>query len=161
MVKAQSQTVIKRPAERVFQFIAVDFFQNYPRWSPEVVALQATSTGPVQLGTTGRQVRIDQGRRTESTFRVSRYEVGRQIAFQGAPTPFHITYALAPLGDDTRLTFTFELSHLEFFMRPFEKLIRLAMQDGAEQVTRNLKSLIEAESAATGSQALKKTNYED
>jgi hypothetical protein len=151
MVRAQRQTVIQRPAKHVFQFIAMDFFQNYPRWSPEVVELQATSTGPVRLGTTGRQVRIDQGRRTESTFRVCRFEPECHIAFQGAPTPFHISYQLEPVGNNTRLTFTFELSRLEFYMRPFEKLIRIAMQDGAEQVTRNLKSQIEAGSPATNS----------
>jgi hypothetical protein len=28
--------VINKPVEKVFHFIAVDFFQNYPRWSQEV-----------------------------------------------------------------------------------------------------------------------------
>jgi hypothetical protein len=33
-------------------------------------------------------------------------------------------------------------------MRPFEKLIRVAVQDGAERTVRNLKRLIETETAA-------------
>jgi hypothetical protein len=153
MVRARKQTLIQRPINSVFQFIGVEFFKNYPRWSPEVVELQATSPGPMRLGTTGRQVRIDQGRRTESTFRVSGFKPGQYIAFQGAPSPFYITYQLEPVGDSTRLTFTFELSRIEFYMRPFEKLIRIAMQDGASQVTRNLKRLIEAETPAVSAKS--------
>lgn len=145
MVRAQTQTLIGRPTDSVYGFVAEDFFANYPRWSPEVVELQRMSTGPVRLGTTGRQVRIDQGRRTESTFRVTRFERGRCVVFQGISSPFLITYSLEPVGNHTRLTFTFELSRLELYMRPFEKLIRYAIQDGTQRVARNLKALIEAE----------------
>ncbi len=149
MLRAQAQTVILRPADNMFNFIAVEFFKNYPRWSPEVIELQPTSDGPIRLGTTGRQIRIDQGRRTESKFRVCRYEQGRCVAFEGSPGPFYTTYLLEPVDQHTRLTFIFELSRLEFYMRPFEKLIRVAIRDGAERVTRNLKALIESDLPTT------------
>ena len=145
MVKGKASTLIARPAEQVFNFIAVDFFKNYQRWSPEVVSLESKSQGPVRVGTTCRQVRIDQGRRTESTFRVSRFEPGKHVEFEGTSNPFRASYELAPTADKTRLTFTFELSRLELFMRPFEKLIRIAMAEGAEKVVRNIKRLIETE----------------
>ncbi len=145
MVKAQASTLIARPAEQVFDFVAVDFLKNYQRWSPEVVSLEPRSQGPVRVGTTCRQVRIDQGRRTESTFRVSRLEPGRHVEFEGTSNPFRVSYQLDPTAEKTRLTFTFELSRLEFFMRPFEKLIRIAMAEGAESVVRNIKRLIETE----------------
>ena len=145
MLKAQASTLIARPAEQVFNFIAVDFFKNYERWSPEVVSLKPLSQGPVRIGTTCRQVRIDQGRRTESTFRVSRLEPGKHVEFEGTSSPFRVCYQLDPTAEKTRLTFTFELSRLELFMRPFEKLIRIAMTEGAESVVRNIKRLIETE----------------
>ena len=145
MVKAQASILVARPAEQVFDFIAVDFFKNYQRWSPEVVSLEPRSQGPVRVGTTCRQVRIDQGRRTESTFRVSRFEPGKRVEFEGMSNPFHVSYQLDPTAAKTRLTFTFELSRLELFMRPFEKLIRIAMAEGAESVVRNIKRLIETE----------------
>ncbi len=145
MVRAQASTLIARPAEQVFNFIAVDFLKNYKRWSPEVVSLQPRSEGPVRVGTTCRQVRVDQGRRTESTFRVSVFEPARRVDFQGMSKPFRVSYQLEPVTDKTRLTFTFELSRLELFMRPFEKLIRVALQEGAERVVRNIKGLIESE----------------
>ena len=145
MLKAQASTLIARRAEQVFNFIAVDFFKNYERWSPEVVSLKPLSQGPVRIGTTCRQVRIDQGRRTESTFRVSRLEPGKHVEFEGTSSPFRVSYQLDPTAEKTRLTFTFELSRLELFMRPFEKLIRIAMTEGAESVVRNIKRLIETE----------------
>jgi len=145
MVRAQASTLIAKPANQVFDFIAVDFFRNYQRWSPEVVSLEPESQGPVRVGTTCRQVRIDQGRRTESTFRVSGFEPAKRVDFEGTSNPFRVSYRLDPIADETRLTFTFELSRLEFFMRPFEKLIRIALQEGAERVVRNIKNLIETE----------------
>ncbi len=145
MLKAQASTLIARRAEQVFNFIAVDFFKNYERWSPEVVSLKPLSQGPVRIGTTCRQVRIDRGRRTESTFRVSRLEPGKHVEFEGTSSPFRVSYQLDPTAEKTRLTFTFGLSRLELFMRPFEKLIRIAMTEGAESVVRNIKRLIETE----------------
>ncbi len=145
MVRVQASTTIARPAEDVFNFVAVDFLKNYARWSPEVISLQPLSEGPVRVGTKWRQVRVDQGRRSESTFRVSRFESGKLVDFEGTSNPFRVSYQLQPAGVRTRLTFTFELSRLELFMRPFEKLIRAAMQDGAEKVVRNIRRLVEAE----------------
>lgn len=145
MIRAQSNTLVSRPADRVFEFIAVDFFKNYRRWSPEVVSLQPISKGPVQLGTTARQIRIDQGRQTEATFRVCAFETGKRLDFEGISNPFHVSYRLEAIADKTRLTFKFELPRLEFFMRPFEKLIRIAVQQGAERVVKNIKGLVEAE----------------
>jgi len=44
----------------------------------------------------------------------------------------------------TRLTFRFELTEIEVFMRPFQKLIRTAIEDGAENTVENIKNLIVA-----------------
>ena len=52
---------------------------------------------------------------------------------------------MEPEGDQTRLTFVFELTRLDFFMRPFEKLIRVAVQEGAQRTVRNIKGLLELE----------------
>jgi hypothetical protein len=148
MIKTRASTLVASPTDRVFEFIAVDFLKNYKRWSPEVVSLTPISTGPVRIGTTMRQVRIDQGRRTETTFKVCAFETGKRVDFKGITDPFYISYRLKDVADKTQLTFDFELSRLEFYMRPFEKLIRITVQEGAERVVRNIKGLIEAEGRA-------------
>ena len=66
--------VINKPVDEVFHFIAVDFFENYPRWSPEVQELELLSAPPLQLNSLVRQVRIDNSQRSESTFKITTYK---------------------------------------------------------------------------------------
>jgi hypothetical protein len=145
VVKARADTLIRRPPERVYDFVARDFFANYPRWSPEVQRLEVLTPGPIRVGSRARQVRMDQGRRSESTFRVTALEAPVRVEFAEGTDLFRIGYRLDPAGDQTRLTFAFELTRLELYMRPFEKLVRIAIQDGAERVVRNIKVLLEQE----------------
>jgi hypothetical protein len=149
VVKAQAKIRIHRPTDAVYRFIAEDFERNYPRWSPEVKDLRVLSSGPIKVGTRARQVRIDQGRRTESTFRITRMKSptpdSGQLTFESASPHFLVDYRIDAVETGTRLIFTFELKRVELMMRPFEKLIRVAIQDGAQRTVRNLKRLIEAE----------------
>lgn len=65
-IVGRASIVIKSSPETVFHYIGIDLFSNYPKWSPEVVELEQLSGGTVGVGTLGRQVRTDQGRRLES-----------------------------------------------------------------------------------------------
>ena len=146
-VVGKASSMIRRSDEYVFNFIGIDLLVNYPRWSPEVRELEKLTEGPLGLGTLCRQVRVDQGNRSESTFKVVIFEPYAQIRFDGVSNPFRCDYLLEPNdATSTQVTFTFELLSLELHMRPFEKLIRIAVQDGAERTVRNIKRLIEAES---------------
>lgn len=145
MVKAQASIEIERAPESVYRFIAEDFTRNYPRWSPEVKQLRVFSTGPLRVGSMARQVRVDQGRRTESTFTITQMQPHQRLTFHGSDVPFVVDYRFDGGDAHTRLTFTFELRRIDLLLRPFEKLIRIAVQEGAERTVRNLKRLIEAE----------------
>jgi hypothetical protein len=145
MIQARASVLIARPTDQVFAFVATNFFSNYQRWSREVVSVRKLSDGPVQVGTRGRQVRVDHGRRTDATFRVAALEPGERIEFEGLTMPFAISYHVEEIAGDTRLTFEFELHRLALYMRPFEKLIRRTVQDDAARVVRNIKQLVEAE----------------
>jgi uncharacterized protein YndB with AHSA1/START domain len=146
MKQARASTLIASPPQAVFEFVAVDFVRNYRRWSPEVQRLELFTPGPMKVGSRARQVRMDQGRRSEHTFRVVAFEPPRRISFAEIADRFRIDYQMEPEGDQTRLTFLFELRRMELYMRPFEKLIRVALQEGAERVVGNIKRLIETES---------------
>jgi hypothetical protein len=130
----------------IFRYLGDGFFENYPKWSPEVVELERITEGPVRLGTIARQVRIDQGRRTETRFKIDIYEPGKRLGFAGISDPFRCIYELGNMdsGKSAELIFTFELTEIQMFMRPFEKLIRVVIQEGAERTVRNLKRLTEA-----------------
>jgi uncharacterized protein YndB with AHSA1/START domain len=152
-VVAKASTVIRKPVEDVFHFIGDEFFDNYPKWSPEVVELKPLSEGPFKVGTLARQVRVDHGHRSESTFRVTDVQPNRRISFSGVSNAYRCTYDLEAADmptPATRVAFTFEFPELEIFMRPFEKLIRIAVQDGAERTVKNLKGLLERRTEESG-----------
>jgi hypothetical protein len=147
MVKAESTTIIRCPVPAVYAFVVDGFVRNYPRWSPEVQSLRPLTEGPLRIGWTAHQIRMDQGRRTEADFAVVLLEPQRRVCFQGVRDPFTIDYQFVDHGQQTKLLFSFELARLGLALRPFEKLIRLAVQDGTERVVRNLRVLIEKEIA--------------
>ena len=144
-VVGRAETVIRSTPGTIFEFIGVGFFSNYPRWSPEVVELEQLSDGEIAVGTMARQVRIDQQHRLESKFQVTKFEAGKCLVFEGVPDPFRCTFDIRAInpGAKTNLTFTFEGLELRPHMRPFEKLIRRVVQDGAVRTTRNIKHLVE------------------
>ena len=137
--------VINQPVDKVFNFIAVDFFDNYPKWSPEVQELELLSPPPLKLNSLVRQVRIDNMQRSESTFKITTYKVCEKLVFEGVSNAYRCTYNFVTTNPtNTQITFTFELLKLELFMLPFEKLIHVAVQEGAKRTVRNLKNLIES-----------------
>ena len=148
-VIGSASTLVECSAMDLFKYIGNGLFQNYPKWSPEVKELEQLTPGPVQLGTEGRQVRVDQGRRSESRFKIFAYEPGVRLTLVGVSDPFRCTYEFRDINSDnsTRLTFTFELLELLVVMRPFEALVRVAIKDGAERTVQNIKRLVEADKA--------------
>jgi len=91
------------------------------------------------------------GQRSESTFRITVYEPPNRLALAGVVEPYRCLYELQPQSreDVTELSFTFELLELKVFMRPFEQLVRSAIQDGAVRTVENIKRLVENGKSAT------------
>lgn len=147
MIQAQASRDISRPVETVYDFVVVRFFDNYPRWSPEVVELEPLGPARVDLGTRGRQVRIDQGRRSETIFKVTEIEPCQRVVFDGEKEArFAIRYDFERCREAAcRIHLTFELKRLELYMRPFQKLIRMAIQEGTNRTVANIKGLVERE----------------
>lgn len=147
-VVGKADTLIHSPSDKLFNFIGVDLLDNYPRWSPEVKDLEKLTEGPIKVGTLCRQVRVDQGNRSESTFKVNVFDAGSRICFEGVSNPYRCDYIIKPIDEkNSRMTFIFELLDLELYMKPFEKLIRIAVQDGTERTVRNIKKIVETESS--------------
>ncbi|NBQ67712.1 MAG: polyketide cyclase [Nitrosomonadaceae bacterium] len=145
-VIGKASAIIRSPTDKLFNFIGNDLLINYPRWSPEVKELEKLTDGPIKLGTVCRQVRVDQGNRSESTFKVKFFDIGARICFEGVSNPYRCDYVIESVNaSDSRITFIFELLSLDLHVRPFEKLVRIAVQDGTERTVKNIKKLIEAE----------------
>lgn len=146
-VGGEASVEINRSIKDVFSFIGQNFFDNYPKWAVEVVEFEPLDGREVFVGAKAKQIRKDNGAEAESIFEITHYEPYFRLIFQGLSAPYKHSYLLESEEQKqaTRLTFRFELLELEVFMRPFEKLIRSAIEEGAENTVDNIKSLITAE----------------
>jgi signal transduction histidine kinase len=140
------------PIGSVFDFVGHGFFQNYTRWSPQVIELEPLSGGPVRAGATARQVTLDRGVRTESTFEITTFGPPKLLGLKGLSEPFKSFYEFEEQTDaSTQLTFSFVLEERDVFMRPFDRLIRMTLQEGAQRTVENLKQLLESHYASAAS----------
>lgn len=146
MIVGTATATINQPLDQVFKFVVVDFGQNYCRWSPEVKHLEILTDGPLQVGSKARQIRVDQGRESDTCFQVIDLQPMRKFCFAELSQKFNGEYTMNKRVGGTELRFEFRLQKLEFYMRPFEKLIRIAIQDGAERTVFNIKRLMESDS---------------
>lgn len=101
------------------------------------------------MGSRARQVRVDQGRRSDTCFRVDALEAPHRVRFVELSRKFVGEYTMSERDRRTQLRFEFRLQKLELYMRPFEKLIRMAIQDGSERTVRNIKLLAERDAACS------------
>jgi Polyketide cyclase / dehydrase and lipid transport len=143
-VAGSAEDVVACSVDEAYAFIGHSFFENYPKWCPQVVELEQLTPPPTGEGAKARQVTRDRGIDSESTFEVSCFAPSTLFEIKGNSEPFRSAYELTPAGDGvTKLTFTFELKELDLVMRPFQKLIRTALQEGAIQTVENIKRLLE------------------
>lgn len=142
-IQAEASILIDKPREQVCRFVAQDFFDNYPRWSPEVTGLEKITPGPLRVGTRGRQVRNDAGYVTRSTFSVTVYEPLEEIAFNSSGSPhYRVRYTFHAAGDRTRVTFAFHL-RLNPLLKPFEKLLDKMVHAQSARVVANIRALLD------------------
>lgn len=146
-VMGQASVEIDKPITEVFSFVGERFFQNYPRWAVEVVEFEPLDGEQMFVGAKAKQVRIEQDTQVESVFEITDFHPHEKLSLKGLSEPYKQTYLLEANEQKkpTRLTFRFELLELEMFLRPFEKLIRYAIEDGTENTVENIKNLIVAE----------------
>lgn len=140
----ESATVeIDAGIDQLYKFVATDFPENYPKWTPDIISLVALGDGPVTVGSEFRLLREDGGEVVESIVRVMKIKPHSCFSLASLTFPHEMTYSFESFERNrmTKLTFTFHLKSVEMVMRPFVKLIRAALRDGAKQSVENIKAL--------------------
>jgi len=84
MMHIEVATIIDRPVEQVFQFVATEHFQNHPKWDPSIVEITPLSAGPVGVGTTARVVR----KQGLGSLEVTAFEQDRMMTTRSIIGPF-------------------------------------------------------------------------
>jgi Polyketide cyclase / dehydrase and lipid transport. len=146
-VFGEASILIKAKTQEVFCFVAENFYLNYPKWAPEIIDLESLDDGKVFIGAKGRQVREDNEAKIESFFEITEFNPNSQFVLQGIGRPYKQTFQIEDEqeGVDTKLTFRFDLLEIELYMWPFEKLIRIAIEDGAENTVEHIRELMTAQ----------------
>ena len=146
-IAGEANIEINRSINDVFYYIGEHFYDNYPKWALEVVEFEPLDGNHVFVGAKAKQIREDNGTKVESIFEITHYQPSMTLIFKGINEPYIHSYLLESNGEKqcTRLTFRFELTEIDVFMRPFQKLIRSAIEDGAENTVENIKNLIVAD----------------
>jgi len=143
-VMGTATIAINKPVAEVFDFVAVNFFENYPKWAPEVVEFEPLNGSSVEVGAQARQLRYDQTQEAETILQVTTFEPEKQLVLEAVTGEFRDSYDFENCSDleSTKLTFRFEMLHLDVFMRPFAKLIKVAIEEGVTNSLENVKNLI-------------------
>lgn len=146
-ISAETDVLVNLKQKSVFDFVATNFHENYQKWMCDVVELEFLDGVPVSKGHKVRQVRLENDQRITSVFEITDYDPSNHFAFEGKDSPYRQSYRMESVDSErTKLSFCFELLELEFFMRPFVKLIRVAMVEGVEGTTNTLADLLNQKS---------------
>lgn len=78
-VQIQSEVVIDRPVEEVFDFVATNHRENHSRWDVAVSRLEPETAGPLGLGSRFTIVRRNFGREEARTFEITEWQPPRRM----------------------------------------------------------------------------------
>jgi hypothetical protein len=147
-IVGKASVEINKSVDRVFHFVGERFFDNYPKWALEVSEFKPLTGDDVFVGAKAEQTRQEQGQKVRSVLEVSEFEPPQKVTLIGVDAPIRNTYQFYEHGrkDLTKLEYSFELMELELYMWPFEKLIRYAIEEGAENTVKNIRNLLTDES---------------
>ena len=141
----EGMTVIDRPIEEVFAFVADG--ENDPKFSPRVLEIAKTTDGPPGVGTVYASTVKDAGVKTKREFKLTEFDPPTRIRWteisKNTITVPEGGYDLAPEGDGTRVTL-----HNVFEGHGFGKLmVPLALRSarkGADDFGQSIKRAVEA-----------------
>ncbi len=139
-MELEVSTVIDRPVSVVWDFYAVHHIENHPRWDPSL-ELEATSEGPIGVGTVIKRRATRFGKTTEGTMEVVEFEPEKAIRVRTEDGPMRINgwVLFEVLGEnETKLTLGGEFPGMDPSM---EESLRPMMERSAT----NIRSLIESE----------------
>jgi uncharacterized protein YndB with AHSA1/START domain len=136
-------TTIAQPAELVFDYVSN--FDNFTRWSTDVVRAELLTAGPVRQGTKARIVRQALGQHYEMHFHLVDYEPHRVIGFQGhmLGIPFGSRMEFEPQDARTHVVQSGTVK-VPFLLAFAEPTVRQVLATTFENDLRQLKHILES-----------------
>ena len=108
MIKVEKSTIVHRPSDEVFAFVADQ--TNAALWQSGIVEVRRLTDGPPGVGTRHTFTRTLMGRRMTGENEYVAFEPGKQVAFRTTSGPRLLaSYAVTATPEGTRLTATMEV----------------------------------------------------
>ena len=104
MPQMEASIVIERPVKDVFDFVENPEHESIWRAGREMTG--QTSAGPVGVGTTGHEIAVFLGRRVESTWEITEFELNRKVSYRSTsgPIEYQGIWTYEPHDAGTKLT---------------------------------------------------------
>ena len=148
MIRQEISAVINRPIDEVFTYVGTDLFKNNPKWAPDIQSFEQTSSGPMGVGATARQVRLIRGNPTETSVRITEYEPNRKVSFESSGTmSTQGNYTFEQANGGTKLTLRLEMQ-LQGLGRMAEPIVNRTVKQNLEDDMGRLKNLLETGAAS-------------
>ena len=145
MPKVRVSVFIKRPIEEVFEFVSD--LENDPKYRPAHLEAKKTTTGPIEVGTSFRQVMRAMGRQDSVDFEITQYEPNRRVAFKhtaflgmAGSTAFEVDQ----VDGGTEVTFTMD-GKMQGLNRVFGPIMGLMLKKVENRNLANLKTFLESD----------------
>jgi uncharacterized membrane protein len=144
MIKVEASTVINRPVEAVFAFVAD--LENNPKWETNFVEVKRVSPEPLGVGTVYQCVLRLPGQRVTSRIEITEFTPNQRISFRGdrpasAKPVGSITFE--PLGSGTKVT-TLPRPEMRGVFKLLEPMMAGYIKRSNAKHLHNLKTLLEA-----------------
>lgn len=136
-------TVINRPIEEVFDFVAD--FCTLPRYDRWVESARRTDDGPIGTGSKWTHRRIQGRRRFDAPIELVEFASPRRFVMASGSRGFDVRSTMTfeqVEPDETKVTEVLEM-RLSGLPRLFERMIRRQVPGQAEEVHRRLKAILE------------------
>jgi len=141
----EGTTVIDRPIEEVFNFLAAG--TNDPKFSPRVLEIAKATDGPVGVGTVFKSTVKDAGVKTNRELEITEFEAPTRIRWaersKNQVTALEGGYDLAPEGSGTRVTI-YNVLEGHGIGKLFAPLALRSARKDADQFAQRIKAAVEA-----------------
>jgi hypothetical protein len=146
VARIQGEIMIERPVEVVFDFVADE--RNEPRYNPQLLSVEQTTSGPIGVGTQFRAQTMRAGRTIEMQIEFTAYERPQRLESATHLSSMDIrgdlTFVAVPGG--TRMRWSWQVTPRGLF-KLLTPIVGRMGQRQEETIWRSLKRLLEADVA--------------
>jgi uncharacterized protein YndB with AHSA1/START domain len=142
MIEIEKSTVVRRPTDEVFEFVADQL--NAPRWQSGILEVRRLTDGPPGVGTRHTFTRTLMGKRMTGENEYVAFQPGKRVEFRTTSGPRLLaSYAVTAAPDGTRLTATLQVD-FSGIMSVAEPLIARALSRDVVANLARLTSILES-----------------